>query len=188
MGAVSPRTTSPWQQTTTTTTSQYSNIQLPASELIISQNYTVDFKLDARLRCLITLCSDVLSANCIYHRRSWGGGASERALQKVSKQRILCEGILIIWSVANHITVKLWINRSLVIYSWKGGGWGGGHISRKKWATQAKYLFMKLTKRNDTGGNKLTRQVNKRLMHSNTIKIVLILLQTKHATNAFYPI
>lgn len=46
---------------------------------------------------------------------------------------------------------------------------------------------MKLPKRNDTGGNKLTRQVNKRLMHSNTIKIVLILLQTKHATNAFAP-
>lgn len=47
-------------------------------------------------------------------------------------------------------------------------------------------LFIKSSKRNDTGGNKLTRQVNKRLMHSNTIKIVLILLQTKHATNAVY--
>lgn len=47
---------------------------------------------------------------------------------------------------------------------------------------------MKLPERNDTGGNKLTRQVNKRLMHSDTIKIVLILLQTKHATNALYPI
>lgn len=46
---------------------------------------------------------------------------------------------------------------------------------------------MKLTERNDTGGNKLTRQVNKRLMHSNTIKIVLILLQTKHATKHFTP-
>lgn len=34
----------------------------------------------------------------------------------------------------------------------------------------------------------MTQQVNKRLMHSNTIKIVLILLQTKHATNALYPI
>lgn len=48
--------------------------------------------------------------------------------------------------------------------------------------------FIQLPKRNDTGGNKLTQQVNKRLMHSNTIKIVLILLQTKHATNALYPI
>lgn len=60
------------------------------------------------------------------------------------------------------------------------------NVSRKEWATHI--LFIKLTERNDTGGNKLTRQVNKRLMHSNTIKIVLILLQTKHATNAIYPI
>lgn len=35
-----------------------------------------------------------------------------------------------------------------------------------------KYLFIKLTERNDTGGNKLTQQVNKRLMHFNTVKIV----------------
>lgn len=74
---------------------------------------------------------------------------------------------------------------------WSYIQWGGGvgrNVSRKERATQSKYLFIKLPERNDTGGNKLTRQVNKRLMHSNTIKIVLILLQTKHATNALYPI
>lgn len=67
-----------------------------------------------------------------------------------------------------------------------------GDWSYIQWGEMAQgkdeYLFIKLPKRNDTGGNKLTRQVNKRLMHSNTIKIVLILLQTKHATNALYPI
>lgn len=60
------------------------------------------------------------------------------------------------------------------------------HVSRKERATQSRFFFIENhPKRNDTGGNKLTQQVNKRLMHSNTMKIVLILLQTKHATNAF---
>ena len=76
---------------------------------------------------------------------------------------------------------------SLVICRFIQEEWGR-NVSRKERATQSEYLFIKLPERNDTGGNKLTRQVNKRLMHSNTIKIVLILLQTKHATNALYPI
>lgn len=63
----------------------------------------------------------------------------------------------------------------------------GKRFVKERMGHTIKYLFMKLPERNDTGGNKLTRQVNKRLMHSDTIKIVLILLQTKHATNALYP-
>lgn len=63
-----------------------------------------------------------------------------------------------------------------------------GEMSQGKNGRHNQKMFIKLPERNDTGGNKLTRQVNKRLMHSNTIKIVLILLQTKHATNALYPI
>lgn len=66
--------------------------------------------------------------------------------------------------------------------------WGEELWLRERVESQKRSWFIKLPERNDTGGNKLTPQVNKRLMHSNTIKIVLILLQTKHATNALYPI
>lgn len=72
----------------------------------------------------------------------------------------------------------------LLLVFWTRGEKSQGKNTR---ATQAKYSFWCLPKRNDTGGNKLTRQVNKRLMHSITIKIILILLQTKHATNAHDP-
>lgn len=72
-------------------------------------------------------------------------------------------------------------------------GWKKKKIykNKKSWDTTGIHKFYinnnsikKWSQRNDTGGNKLTQQVNKRLMHSNTIKKVLMLLQTKHATNA----
>lgn len=75
-----------------------------------------------------------------------------------------------------------------VNYSYIQEEGGVGRNICRKWLGHKTNSLEKLPERNDTGGNKLTRQVNKRLMHSNTIKIVLILLQTKHATNALYPI
>lgn len=71
---------------------------------------------------------------------------------RLAKKCLMCEGKLIILSVAACITAKpvdgIKANGSLVIYIYIYiQERGGNGVSRKEWATQSKYLFIKITRK-----------------------------------------
>lgn len=108
---------------TTTNHNHYNlNIQQHSShsvEVILFQNYTLDFKLEAKFRCLMMLCKFV-QAMCLTNSAVICRGHQKMHFTRLAKM-IMCKGKWIILSVADCITAKpvygFKENGSLVIYS-----------------------------------------------------------------------